>query len=188
MSARNGTLLVFGLIALGYIGNLVVFSLPDRSPQQYAAGGLFLIALGAVWAWLVGRPTTLCLDRARNTGRLFVPRFFFVAGTVETFPLDRVRGVRVDAVALSSHDGPPSTYYEVRLETERGRAYRFTLENSRRSAERLARRARAFLKGSGKRLTMRRFPWGMLAVGGAFAVFGALLVLSAFTGWPYPLD
>jgi hypothetical protein len=174
---------VFGVIALGYIFNFVIFSLPDGSPRQGVMAGSLLIALGAVWVWLAARPVVLSLDRARNTCRLVSPRRFFDSGSVEVFPLGDVRGVSVNEVTLPSHDGPDSMYYEVRLETKTGRSVGISLEGSRGSAERVARRVRAFLGGGvGERLTVRRIPRLMLAVGGAFAVCGALLMLSAAAG------
>ena len=181
-SQRKATLLVLGVIALGYLVNFVIFSLPDGSPQQYAAAGSLLVAAGAAWVWLVGRPTTLRLDRARNTCRLVRPRFFIGSGTDETFPLERVSGVRVREVTLSSHDGPDSTGYEVSIETKDGRAYVFSTEDSRPGGERLAARVRALLEG-GEPSTLRRHSWMMLAVGGAFVLCGLLvIIIGAATG------
>ncbi|HLL76914.1 MAG TPA: hypothetical protein VK421_16790 [Pyrinomonadaceae bacterium] len=187
-SRRKGAVAVFGVIALVYLVNLGLGGLPDDSPWQYAAGGAFLVASGAALVWLEGRPTTLRLDRARNTCRLSTPRQLFSAGTVETFPLDLIRAASVNEVTLLSHDGPSSTGYEVRLETKDRRAVTVSLERSRRAADGVARRIRDFLKGNGdKRLTVRRVPWLMLAVGGAFVVWGTLLISSALAGWPYAL-
>ena len=184
-SQRKGAVAVFGVIALAYLANFGIGSLPDGSPWQYTAGGSFLVATGAAWIWLAGRPTTLRLDRARNTCRLSTPRHFFSAGAVETLPLDRVRAASVSEVTLPSHDGPDGTGYEVRLETKDGRSVLISLERSRRGADALARRVRGFLKSGGEGLTVRRFPWIMLAVGAALASVGALLILSAAVGWPY---
>ena len=157
-SQRKGAFLVFGIIAFGYLANFGISSLPDNSPWQYAAGGAFIVALGAGWFWLAGRPVTLRIDRAQNTCRLSTPRLFFNAGTVETFPLERVRGVSVSEVTLLSHDGPSSTGYEVRLETKDGRAVPISVKRSRRGADAIARRVKDFLRGGGgERLTVRRF-------------------------------
>jgi len=186
-SRRKGTLIVFGFIALVYLANFVIFSLPDGSSRQYAVGGSFMVALGVFWIWAVGRHVTISLDRARNTCRLVRPRWLFEAGAVESLPLEHVRGVRVSEVTIPSHDGPASTHYEVSLETKTERVVALSLEDSRRSAERLAARLRAFLKEGRGQLTVRRFPWLMLSLGVAFAVFGALLILSAAAGWPWTL-
>jgi len=186
-SQRKWAFALFGTIALVYLVNLGIGSLPEGSRWQYAAGSSFLIVIGAVWAWVAGSPVTLRLDRARNTCRLENPRHFFAARAVESFPLERVRGVRVYEIALISIDGANGTGYEVRLETENGRAASFSVEKSRRVADRVARRIRDFLKSGSERLTMRRFPWIMLAVSGGLVLCGALLILSAAVGWPWSL-
>jgi hypothetical protein len=184
VSQRKGMLFVFGFIALVYLVNFVTFSLPDGSRWQSAAGGLFMVALGVFWIWAVGRHVTISLDRGRGTCRLERPRWFFDEGEVETFPLEHVRRVRVSEVTIPSHDGPASTHYEVGMEMQTGRVVALSLEDSRRSAERLAARLRAFLKEGRERLTVRRFPWLMLSLGAGFAAFGAFLILSAAVARP----
>src|SRR5687767_2464654 len=131
-SQRKWAFAVFGTIVLVYLVNFGIGSLPEGSRWQYAAGGSLLIVMGAVWIWLAGRPVTLRLDRARNSCRLDNPRHFFAARTVESFPLERVRGVRVAEVALISVDGANGTGYEVSLEIENGRAAVVSVEKSRR--------------------------------------------------------
>lgn len=187
VSQRAAAVVLFGFAGLVYLANFALGGLPDHSPRQYALGGLLLVALGVGWAWLLGRPATLRLDRARNTCRLSTPLQLFGAGADETFPLERVRCASVCEVTLASHDGPGGTGYEVRLETKDGRAVLISTESSRRTADALARRLKDFLRGrGGETLTVRRFPWIVLAFGFALAAFGALLILSAAAGWPFP--
>ncbi|HEX8130495.1 MAG TPA: hypothetical protein VF527_15445 [Pyrinomonadaceae bacterium] len=187
ISQRNAAFVVFGIIAAGYIFNLVIFSLSREA--QFTAGGLLLVASGAACLYFSGAPETLSCDRALNTCRLTRPRFLHMPKSVETFPLDRVRAVRVNETYVSSLDGPGHTGYEVSLETEGRRVHVFCTEDRERSADAIARRIRSFLKDDSQRsLMVRRFPWMIDAVGGALIIAGALLVLSAATGWLYAMD
>jgi hypothetical protein len=186
-SQRNGALILFGFIAAVYLFNIFIFSLSKE--RQLNAGGLALIALGAAWIYLLGAPETLSCDRTHNTCRLIRPRFLLTPKSVETFPLDRVRDVHVMETSVTSHDGPSRKGYEVRLEIEDARrAHVFSTEDSERRADAIVRRVESFLKDEGQlRLTVRRFPWAMIAFGAALVIFGAWLVLGGATGWPSAL-
>lgn len=183
-SQRNGALILFGFIAAVYLFNILIFSL--SAERQLNAGGMALIVSGAVWIYLLGTPETLSCDRTHNTCRLIKPRFLLTPKSVETFPLDRVRDVHVMETSVTSHDGPSRKGYEVRLEIEDVvRAHVFSTEDSERSADAIVRRVRSFLKDEGQpRLTVRRFPWAVIAFGVASVIFGVLLVLGGATGWP----
>ncbi len=175
-SQRNAAFLVVGFIAAVYCFNFVVFNLSGQG--QRIAGGLALVVLGAIWIYLLGAPETLSCDRARNTCRLVKPRFLFTPKQIVNLSLNRVRGARVSETYVPSHDGPGHKGYEVRLETVDGGAHVFTVADSVRSAEAIARRINSFLKDRESRpLLLRRFPWTMEATGAVFILLGALLVV-----------
>ena len=183
-SQRNAALVVFGIIAAFYLLNLVIFS-PDGE-GQLVAGGLMLVASGAVWIYLLGAPDTLHCDRTLNTCRLIKARFLLTPKSVRAFPLERLRDVSVNETYLPSHDSPAHKGYEVSLKIDDGRTHVFSTEEGERKADAIARRIKSFLKDDGQRsLTVRRFPWTMIALGIGSIIFGALLVLSGATGWPF---
>ena len=62
--------------ALGRPADFGVGALSAGSRWEYAVGGALLVAAGVAWVQLAGRPTALCLDRARNVCRLSTPRQF----------------------------------------------------------------------------------------------------------------
>jgi|GEM_PF-3483911 len=183
-SQRKAAFVVFGIIATGYLVNFFIFNLPEES-QFFTVSGLALIASGATCLYFMGAPETLSCDRSLNACRLSRPRFLLTSKSVEIFPLDRVRDACVIETQVSSHDGPPRKAYEVRLEIGDERAHVLSTEDSKRRADALARRIKLFLKDDGHRqLTLRRFPWMVDAVGVAFMIFGALLVLRSTFWWP----
>lgn len=175
-SQRKAALLLAGFVAAVYFVNFFVFNLSGQG--QRIAGGLVLVALGAIWIYLLGAPETLSCDRARNTCRLVKPRFLLTPERIVNLPLDRVRAARVGETYIPSHDGPGSKGYEVRLETADGGADVFTVADSARDADAIARRINSFLKdGESRPLLLRRFPWTMEATGAVFIILGALLVI-----------
>ena len=173
-----------GFIGLVYLVNLVIFTLTEKA--QLTAGGLFLIALGTLWIYLMGGPETLICDRARDRCQIIKPRFLLQAKRVEAIRLTSIEEVKVDKVCRSSHDGPGRASYEVILRARDKGSFSFSSEYSQQTAAAIANRVKAFLEKAGhESLVVRRVPWLMIAIGVGGIGIGVLLIVSAVIGWLY---
>src|SRR5687767_7627119 len=168
-------ILLAAFIALIYLINLFGFTLNERA--QLIVGGLVLIALGALWSYLLGGPETLVCDRGGNTCQITKPRFLLQAKRVVEIPLTSIVEVSVVEVSLPSHDGPASRGYEVVLRGRDEASWSFSTEYSERRARTVVDRVKVFLKTTDRSsLVIRRWTWWMICIGVSGIGTGVLLI------------
>lgn len=174
-SQRTAIFLLIGFVALVYVINLVIFTLTAEA--QLIAGGLFMIALGGLWLYLMGGAETLTCDR--DTCRIIKPRFLLRAKSVDEVPLTSIEKVEVEEVHQISHDGPGRPGYQVVLRLMDNSSRYFSVEVFQQKAQAIANQVREHLETPGQQsLVVRRGQWIMTCIGmGAIGV-GVLLILS----------